>query len=42
MKGLSESCKDICRKQDIEMYFREGNTIKELLVHPMDKDNILQ
>ena len=26
----------------IEMYFKGGNTIKELLVHPNDKDNILQ
>ena len=24
------------------MYFKEGNTIKDLLVHPKDKDNILQ
>ena len=41
MKGLSESCKNICRKYDIEMYFKGGNTIKEILVHPKDKD-ILQ
>ena len=42
MKGLSESCKNICRKHGIEMYFKGGNTIRELLVHPKDKDNILQ
>ena len=24
------------------MYFKGGNTMKELLVHPKDKDNILQ
>ena len=24
------------------MYFKGGNTIKELIVHPKDKDNILQ
>ena len=24
------------------MYFKGGNTIKELLVHPKDKDNILR
>ena len=42
MKGLTESCKNICRKHGIEMYFKGGNTIKELLVHPKDKDNILQ
>ena len=42
MKGLSESCKNICSKHGIEMYFKGGNTIKELLVHPKDRDNILQ
>ena len=42
LKGLSESFKNICRKHGIEMYFKGGNTIKELLVHPKDKDNILQ
>ena len=42
MKGLSESCKNICRKHGIEMYFKGGNIIKELLVHPKDRDNILQ
>ena len=42
MKGFSESCKNICRKHGIEMYFKGGNTIKELLVHPKDKGNILQ
>ena len=40
MKGLSESCKNFCRKHGIEMYFKGGNTIKELLIQP--KDNILQ
>ena len=42
MKGLNESCKNICRKHGIEMYFKGDNTIKELLVHPKDRDNILQ
>ena len=42
MKGISESCKNICRKHGIEMYFKGGTTIKELLVHPKDKDTILQ
>ena len=42
MKGLSESCKNICSKHGIEMYFKGGNTIKELLMHPKDRDNILQ
>ena len=42
MKGLSESCKNICTKHGIEMFFKGANTIKELLVHPKDKDNILK
>ena len=42
VKGMSESCKNICRKHGIEMYFKGGNTIKNLLVHPKDKPTILQ
>ena len=42
MQGLSESCKNICRKHGVEMYFKGGNTIRDLLVHPKDKDTILQ
>ena len=42
MKGLSESCRNICRKHGIEMFFKGANTIRELLVHPKDKDNILK
>ena len=42
MKGLSESCKNICSKHGIEMYFKGGNTIKDLLMCPKDRDNILQ
>ena len=42
MKGLNKSCKNMCRKHGIEMFFKGGNTIKELLVHPKDKDYILQ
>ena len=42
IQGMSESCKKICRKHGVEMYFKRGNTIKDLLVHPKDKDNILQ
>ena len=41
MNGLSESCKNICRKHGIEMHFKGANTIRQLLVHPKDKDNIL-
>ena len=42
IQGMSESCKNICRKPEVEMYFKGGHTIKGLLVHPKDKDNILQ
>ena len=42
VKGLSESCINICSKHGIEMYFKGGNTIKDLLMHPKDRDNILQ
>ena len=32
MKGLSESCMNICRKYGIEMFFKGAKTIRELLV----------
>ena len=38
MKGLSESCKNICRRHGIGMHFKGANTIRQLLVHPKDKD----
>ena len=42
MKGLSGSCKNVCRRHGIEMYFKGANTIRQLLVHPKDKDDILK
>ena len=42
MQGMSESCKSICRKHGVEMHFRGGNTIRDLLIHPKDRDTILQ
>ena len=39
---MGESCKNICRKHGVDMYFKGGNTIKDLLVHPKDRDTILQ
>ena len=42
IQGMSESCKNICRKHELQMYFKGGHTIKDLLMHPKDKDNILQ
>ena len=42
IQGMGESCKNICRKHGVNMYFKGGNTIKDLLVQPKDRDTILQ
>ena len=42
MKGLSESCKNICRRHGTEMHSKGANTIRQLLVPPKDKDDILK
>ena len=42
MKGLGPTCKNICRRYGVEVYFRGGSTIRDLLVHPKDKDTILK
>ena len=42
IQGMRESHKNICRKHRVEMFFRGGNTINDLLMHPKDRDNILQ
>ena len=39
-KGLSESFKNTCKIYGIQVYFRGGKTIKDLLVAPIDKDHI--
>ena len=39
-KGIGESFKNICRKYGIQVYFKGGKTIKNLLVLSKDKDNI--
>ena len=39
---MGERCKNICRRHRVEKYFKGGNTIKDLLVHPMERDTILQ
>ena len=39
-KGLSESIKTVCRKHGIQVYFKGGKTIKDLLLAPRDKDPI--
>ena len=42
IQGMGDSCKNICRKHRVEMFFKGGNIIKDLLVHPKDRDTILQ
>ena len=42
IKGLNERCKNICRKYGIQMHFKVGRTIKDLLVKPNGRDTILQ
>ena len=42
VQSISQSCKNICRKHGVRMYFKGGHTIKDLLIHPKDRDNILQ
>ena len=36
-QGISESFKNICKKYGIQVYFKGGQTIKNLLVSPKDK-----
>ena len=40
-KGLSESFRNICGKEGVQVYFKGANTVKEHLVTPKDKDNII-
>ena len=41
-RGLSESFKNTCKKYGIQVYFRGGKTIRNLLVAPKDKEHITQ
>ena len=41
-KGLSECLKRACSKHGVQVYFKGGITIKNLLVAPKDKDPILK
>ena len=41
-KGLSESVKRTCNKHGIQVYFRGGVTIKNLLMAPKDQDPMLK
>ena len=37
-KGISESIKKTCSEHGVQVYFKGGNTIKNLLVAPKDQD----
>ena len=40
MKGLSESIRNTCKRYGIQVYFKGGKTIKDLLVAPTDKEQL--
>ena len=39
-KGISENIKKTCSEHGVQVYFKGGNTIKNLLLAPKDKDTI--
>ena len=39
-KGLSERFKNTCQKYGVQVHFKEGQTIKDLLMAPKEKDPI--
>ena len=41
-EGLSESVKRTCKKHGVQVYFRGGVTIKNLLMAPKDQDPMLK
>ena len=41
-QGLSESVKRTCNKHGVQVYFRGGVTIKNLLMAPKDQDPMLK
>ena len=42
IKGLGESVKNTCNKYGIQVFFKGGKTIKDLLIAPKDRDLITQ
>ena len=42
IKGLGESVKNICKRYGIQVFFKGGKTIKDLLMAPKDRDLITQ
>ena len=41
-RGLHESLKKVCNRHGVQVYFKGGNTIKNLLLAPKDQDPILK
>ena len=41
-QGFGESLKNICQRYGIQVHFKGGATIKNLLVSPKDKDSIIR
>ena len=41
-KGLSESLNRTCKKYGVQVHFKGGNTIKSLMMAPMDKDPLMK
>ena len=39
-EGLVESYKTICGKYGVQVYFKGGNTLKNLLMFPKDKEEM--
>ena len=39
-QGIRESVKNICKKHGVDVHFKGGLTLKNILVSPKDKDNI--
>ena len=39
-KGIGESLKNICQKHGVDVHFKGGQTLKNILVSPKDKDKI--
>ena len=42
IKGLGESVKNICKRYGVQVFFKGGKTIKDLLMAPKDRDLITQ
>ena len=39
-QDIGESVKNICKKHGVDVHFKGGQTLKNILVSPKDKDNI--